>query len=254
MNKPATTEELSDALDRIKNFAEHRIRELLVVEDDPAEQMSIAELIGFDDVRITAAGSGAEALGLMKERSFDCVVLDLRLPDISGFDLLSEIQQDESLRDTPIVVFTGRELSDDEETELRRKAKSIVLKGVRSPERLLDETALFLHRVVTDLPPAKQRMIENLHQSDEPLQARKVLVVDDDIRNIFALNSVLERHKMEVISATNGQDAITMLEQTDDLALVLMDIMMPEMDGYETMRRIRSNPKFRMLPIIALTS
>jgi HAMP domain-containing protein/CheY-like chemotaxis protein/signal transduction histidine kinase len=254
MNKPATTEELADALDRIKNFAEHRIRELLVVEDDPAEQMSIAELIGFDDVRITAAGSGAEALQSMRENSYDCVVLDLRLPDVSGFDLLSEIQQDASLRDTPIVVFTGRDLSEAEETELRRKAKSIVLKGVQSPERLLDETALFLHRVVTDLPPAKQRMIENLHQSDEPLQARKVLVVDDDIRNIFALNSVLERHKMEVISATNGQDAINIVERTDDLALILMDVMMPEMDGYETMRRIRNIPKFRLLPIIALTA
>jgi CheY-like chemotaxis protein len=129
-----------------------------------------------------------------------------------------------------------------------------VLKGVRSPERLLDETALFLHRVITDLPPAKQRMIETLHQSDEPLQDRKVLVVDDDIRNIFALNSLLERHKMAVISATNGQDAIDLVESTDDLALVLMDVMMPEMDGYETMRRIRNNPKFRLLPIIALTA
>jgi HAMP domain-containing protein/CheY-like chemotaxis protein/signal transduction histidine kinase len=254
MNKPATTEELADALERIKTFAVHRIRELLVVEDDPAEQMSIAELIGFDDVRITAVGGGAEALQRMRAQSFDCVVLDLRLPDISGFDLLNEIQQDVKLRDTPIVVFTGRELSEDEESELRLKAKSIVLKGVRSPERLLDETALFLHRVITDLPPSKQRMIETLHQSDEPLQARKVLVVDDDVRNIFALNSVLERHKMEVISATNGQDAINLLEQTDDLALVLMDVMMPEMDGYETMRRIRNNPKFRLLPIIALTA
>jgi HAMP domain-containing protein/CheY-like chemotaxis protein/signal transduction histidine kinase len=254
MNKPATTEGLADALERIKKFAAHRIRELLVVEDDPAEQMSIAELIGFDDVRITAVDSGKEALRTMRERSFDCVVLDLRLPDISGFDLLSEIQQDQSLRDTPIVVFTGRDLSEDEESDLKQKAKSIVLKGVRSPERLLDETALFLHRIVTDLPLSKQRMIETLHQSDEPLEARKVLVVDDDIRNIFALNSVLERHKMDVISATNGQDAINLVEHTNDLALVLMDVMMPEMDGYETMRRIRSNPKFRLLPIIALTA
>jgi HAMP domain-containing protein/signal transduction histidine kinase/DNA-binding response OmpR family regulator len=254
MNKPATTEGLESALARIKEFANPRTRRLLVVEDDPAEQMSIAELIGFDDVAITAVGSGSEALAEMRRSAFDCVVLDLRLPDISGFELLSEIQRDERLRDTPIVVFTGRELSESEEDELRQKAKSIVLKGVRSPERLLDETALFLHRVITDLPPAKQRMIETLHQSDEPLQNRKVLVVDDDIRNIFALNSVLERHKMEVISATNGQDAITLLESTDNLALVLMDVMMPEMDGYETMRRIRSNPKFRMLPIIALTA
>jgi CheY-like chemotaxis protein len=254
MNKPATTEGLENALNRIKQFATPHVRQLLVVEDDPAEQMSIAELIGFDDVQITAVGNGAEALREMRQNSFDCVVLDLRLPDVSGFDLLTQIQQDEHLRDTPIVVFTGRELTPDEEEELRHKAKSIVLKGVRSPERLLDETALFLHRVITDLPPAKQRMIESLHSSDDALQDRKVLVVDDDVRNIFALNSVLERHRMKVVSASNGEDAIGLVESTDDLSLVLMDVMMPEMDGYETMRRIRSNPKFRLLPIIALTA
>ena len=254
MNKPLTTDGLEDAFDRIKSFTAPRLRQLLVVEDDPAEQLSIAELIGHDDVEITAAATGAEALARMREKAYDCVVLDLRLPDISGFDLLTEIQQDPKLRDTPIVVFTGRELTDSEESELRKKAKSIVLKGVRSPERLLDETALFLHRVIADMPAAKQQMIENLHQSDEPLQGRKVLVVDDDIRNIFALNSLLERHDMQVVSATNGQDAIDLVEDTADLSLVLMDIMMPEMDGYETMKRIRANPKFRYLPIIALTA
>jgi HAMP domain-containing protein/signal transduction histidine kinase/DNA-binding response OmpR family regulator len=254
MNKPATTEELAGALQRIKQFAANKVRELLVIEDDPAEQMSIAELIGFDDVTITAVGSGEEGLRTMREKAFDCVVLDLRLPDISGFELLSQIQDDPALRHTPIVVFTGRELSEDEEQELRRKAKSIVLKGVRSPERLLDETALFLHRVITDLPPAKRRMIEALHQSDEALRGRKVLVVDDDVRNIFALNSILERRGMQVINANNGADAIRIVESTDDLALVLMDVMMPEMDGYETMRRIRGNTKLRMLPIIALTA
>jgi CheY-like chemotaxis protein len=254
MNKPLTTDGLEEAFDRIKSFTSPRLRQLLVVEDDPAEQMSIGELIGHNDVEITTASTGAEALARMREKTFDCVVLDLRLPDISGFDLLTEIQQDPKLRDTPIVVFTGRELTDSEEGELRKKAKSIVLKGVRSPERLLDETALFLHRVIADMPASKQQMIEELHQSDEPLQGRKVLVVDDDIRNIFALNSLLERHDMQVVSATNGQDAIDLVEDTADLSLVLMDIMMPEMDGYETMRRIRANPKFRYLPIIALTA
>jgi CheY-like chemotaxis protein/methyl-accepting chemotaxis protein len=254
MNKPATTDGLARALERIKQFASPRIRELLVVEDDPAEQMSIAELIGFDDVSITAAGSGAEALTAMRTKPFDCVVLDLRLPDVSGFELLTEIQKDPALCNTPVVVFTGRELSEEEEHELRQRAQSIVLKGVRSPERLLDETALFLHRVITDLPLSKQRMIETLHQSDAALRDRKVLVVDDDVRNIFALNSVLERRGMEVISASNGMDAISIVESTQDLALVLMDVMMTEMDGYETMRRIRSNPKFRLLPIIALTA
>jgi CheY-like chemotaxis protein len=181
-------------------------------------------------------------------------VLDLKLPDISGFELLSEIQQDPALRDTPIVVFTGRELTNEEEEELRRKAKSIVLKGVQSPERLLDETALFLHRVIANMPETKQRMIERLHESDEPLDGRKVLVVDDDIRNIFALNSLLERHRMHVVTANNGQEAIDIVERDQDFALVLMDIMMPEMDGYETIRRIRGNPRFRMMPIIALTA
>jgi CheY-like chemotaxis protein len=254
INKPLTTDGLESAFDRIKSFAAPRLRRLLVVEDDPAEQLSIAELIGDHDVQITQATTGAEALRAMREEPFDCVVLDLKLPDVSGFDLLTEIQQDPKLRETPIVVFTGRDLTQSEEDELRKKAKSIVLKGVRSPERLLDETALFLHRVIADLPESKQQMIETLHRSDEPLQGRKVLVVDDDIRNIFALNSLLERHSMEVISATTGQDAISLLEKTDDLSLVLMDIMMPEMDGYETMRRIRQNPKFRYLPIIALTA
>jgi HAMP domain-containing protein/CheY-like chemotaxis protein len=254
MNKPGTTEELAQALERIKTFASPRIRELLVVEDDPAEQMSIAELIGFDDVKITAVGSGAEALKALREKEFDCIVLDLRLPDVSGFDLLTAIQNDLRISETPIVVFTGRELSDEEQAELKHKAKSIVLKGVRSPERLLDETALFLHRVVTELPASKQRMIETLHQSDEPLQGKRVLVVDDDVRNIFALNSVLERRGMEVLSATNGMDAIKLIGSSPDLSLVLMDVMMPEMDGYETMRRIREHAQFRLLPIIALTA
>ncbi len=151
-------------------------------------------------------------------------------------------------------MFTGRDISDAEESRLKKSAKSIVIKGVRSPERLLDETALFLHRVVADLPPAKQAMLQALHESDEPLTGRKVLVVDDDIRNIFALNSLLERHQMQVITATNGQEAINLVETTEDLSLVLMDVMMPEMDGYETMRRIRRQPEFRMLPIIALTA
>jgi HAMP domain-containing protein/CheY-like chemotaxis protein/signal transduction histidine kinase len=254
MNKPLTTDGIEAGLDRIKNFTKARARKLLVVEDDPAEQMSISELLGHTDVDIVAVGTGRGALERMHEEEFDCIVLDLKLPDMSGFELLTEIQQDMDLRNTPIVVFTGRELSDEEESELRKKAKSVVLKGVQSPERLLDETALFLHRVIADLPPAKQRMIETLHSSDEPLRGRKVLVVDDDIRNIFALNSLLERHNMQVISATNGQDAIKLVESTENLSLVLMDIMMPEMDGYETMRRIRGNQKFRMLPIIALTA
>jgi len=225
-----------------------------VVEDDPGERLSIVNLIAHDDVEIVAVGTGAEALLKLRQSAFDCAVLDLRLPDISGFELLNAIQQDGALRDLPIVVFTGKELTHDEEVELRRMAKSIVLKGVESPERLLDETALFLHRVVADLPEPKRRMLERLHGSDEALAQRKALVVDDDVRNIFALSTVLERHGMEVIAASTGAEAIERIGRTPDLALVLMDIMMPEMDGYETIRRIRAMPEHRQLPIIALTA
>jgi CheY-like chemotaxis protein len=254
LTKTVTSDELEAAFDRLKSFTTSRIRRLLVVEDDPAEQLSVAELLGYDDIEILTAETGAAALQAMRAQAFDCVVLDLRLPDMSGFELLEQIQTDAKLRDVPIIVFTGRDLSDHEEAELRKNAKSIVLKGVRSPERLLDETALFLHRVIADLPESKRQMIETLHESDQSLSGRKVLVVDDDIRNIFALNSLLERHNMEVITATNGHEAIKLVESTDDLSLVLMDVMMPEMDGYETMRRIRTRQEFRMLPIIALTA
>jgi CheY-like chemotaxis protein len=254
ITKTVTTETLEAAFDRLRTFTAARIRKLLVIEDDPAELLSVTELLGHGDVEITTVGTGSEALTAMRNGEFDCVVLDLRLPDMSGFELLAAVQLDPNLRQTPIIVFTGRELSEGEEAELRKNAKSIVLKGVRSPERLLDETALFLHRVIADLPPQKQHMIEALHESDAPLSGRKVLVVDDDIRNIFALNSLLERHSMEVITATNGQEAIKLVENTDNLSLVLMDVMMPEMDGYETMRRIRLQQQFRTLPIIALTA
>ena len=170
------------------------------------------------------------------------MVLDLRLPDMTGFEVLEEIKRDDALSDVPVVVFTGRELSAEEDAQLHTMARSIVVKGVESPERLLDETALFLHRVVTDLPPEKQRMLERLNSSDEDLVGRTVLLVDDDARNIFALSSVLERRGMHVLTATTGKEAIEIVEKTPDLAIVLMDIMMPEMDGYQTMGVIRENP------------
>jgi CheY-like chemotaxis protein len=182
------------------------------------------------------------------------MVLDLRLPDMSGFDLLDKIREEPALHDLPIVVFTGKDLKEEEEVRLRRIAKSIIIKGVQSPERLLDETALFLHRVTTQLPDAKQSMLQRLHQSDEVLAGKKVVVVDDDVRNIFALTSLLERHHMHVVSADNGRTAIDLLAQDAGIDIVLMDIMMPEMDGYETMRAIRHNPAHRLLPIIALTA
>jgi CheY-like chemotaxis protein/signal transduction histidine kinase/HAMP domain-containing protein len=254
LSKPTTAEGVGEALNRIKEFARPRKRELLIVEDDPGEQLSLVELLGHDDVSIRVSGSGADALSTLAEKSYDCMVLDLRLPDMTGFELLAEMQKTPRLRELPVVVFTGKDLSADEEVRLRKMAKSIVLKGVQSPERLLDETALFLHRAVADLPPAKQAMLERLHQTDEVLHGKRVLVVDDDVRNIFALSSVLERHSMHVASAFTGQEAIELIGKDEGLSLVLMDIMMPEMDGYETMRRIRHEPRFRLLPIIALTA
>jgi CheY-like chemotaxis protein/two-component sensor histidine kinase len=254
VTKPTSTEGVEAALARIKEYAKRRRKRLLVVEDDRTEQMSIAELLGHDDIEIVTAGTGSEALNTLRKEPCDCVVLDLRLPDMSGFEVLENLRADASLSDVPVVVFTGRELSAEEDAQLHTMARSIVVKGVESPERLLDETALFLHRVVTDLPAEKQRMLERLNSSDEDLVGRTVLLVDDDARNIFALSSVLERRGMHVLTATTGNEAIALAESTPDLAIVLMDIMMPEMDGYQTIRAIRERPGFRRLPIVALTA
>ncbi|MEZ0386797.1 MAG: response regulator, partial [Verrucomicrobium sp.] len=254
MVKPATTDDIEHAFDRIKTFSQPRVKRLLVVEDNDIERESIVELLGGPDIQITTVDSGREALRLLLDQHFDCAVLDLRLPDISGFELLETIQKEAILQEVPIVVYTGKDLSTEEERQLRAVAKSVVLKDVQSPERLLDETSLFLHRVISDLPESKQKMIDSLHQSNESLHGRKVLVVDDDARNIFALSILLENHDMEVLSVTNGRQAIRVIEETPDLSMVLMDIMMPEMDGYQTMREIRKDPAFRSLPMIALTA
>ena len=254
VTKPTTPVELDAAFARIKDYTAPRRKKLLIVEDDPREQLSIRELLGYDDIDVQVAATGSDALDAVNEKPFDCVVLDLRLPDMSGFDVLERFRDKPSLNDLPVVVFTGKDLSPDEDARLHLLARSVVVKGVESPERLLDETALFLHRVVTDLPPEKQRMLERLHHSDEALMGKKVLVVDDDVRNIFALSSVLERRGMIVLTAGTGREAIATLESTPDMAIVLMDVMMPEMDGYETMQAIRQNPLFRRLPIVALTA
>jgi CheY-like chemotaxis protein len=245
---------MNAALARIKTYAGQQRRRLLVVEDNVAEQVSIKELLGHDDLDIVTADSGAAALAALADQPCDCMVLDLRLPDMSGFEVLQRLAANPELRDLPVVVFTGRELSAEEDTHLHTLARSVVVKGVESPERLLDETALFLHRVVADLPTEKQRMLERLHRSDDDLVGKTVLVVDDDVRNIFALSSVLERRGMNVLTASNGNEAVSILESRPDLAIVLMDIMMPGMDGYETMRVIRQEPSHRRLPIVALTA
>jgi CheY-like chemotaxis protein/nitrogen-specific signal transduction histidine kinase len=252
--KPATTDDLELAFDRIKSYVAPHRKRLLVIEDNDIERESIVELVAHDDIDVAAVGSGEEAMNILSTGEFDCCVVDLRLPDMSGFDLLERMQTDPRLRSVPVVVFTGKVLSIEEEERLKKLAKSIVLKDVQSPERLFDETALFLHRVVSELPEGKRALLDRLHGSNDVLRNRKVLVVDDDARNIFALTTVLENYDMEVISATNGRQAIDLIRETPDLSVVLMDIMMPEMDGYETMREIRQLPEFRTLPILALTA
>jgi CheY-like chemotaxis protein/signal transduction histidine kinase/HAMP domain-containing protein len=252
--KPATSESISQALERIRQYTLPRTKHLLVVEDDRNERVGIEELIRHDDVEVDTAASGGEALGKLRERDYDCVVLDLRLPDMNGFELIDRVQAEPRLREIPIVVLTGKELSAEEDRQLKRAAKSVIIKGVESPERLLDETALFLHRVIADLPAAKQSMVRRLHESDDVLRGKRLLVVDDDVRNIFALSSVLERHGMSVVTAGNGQEAIEKVAGDRDIDLVLMDIMMPGMDGYDTIRAIRSDRESRALPIVALTA
>jgi len=254
VNKPTTMDKLKASIARLTDYARDSRKRLLVVEDNPAELLGITELLGYDDIEVVTADNGHKALTMLREQPADCVVLDLKLPDMTGFELLEHIRQDDALTQVPIVVFTGRELSPEEDAQLHLIARSVIVKGVESPDRLLDETALFLHRVVADLPPDKQRMLERLRNSDENLKGRKALLVDDDARNIFALSSVLERRGMEVLTATTGREAISILKADRGISIVLMDIMMPEMDGYETMQAIRSDPSMQRLPIIALTA
>ena len=202
----------------------------------------------------TAVGSAEESLNLLRTQHFDCMVLDLGLPDMTGFDLINMIKSDEKLRELPIIVYTGKELSQEEETRLKRVTDAIIVKSVRSMEHLLDETALFLHRVEANLPQSKQQMLKQVHHADPVFSGKKVLIIDDDVRNIFAITSVLERYKMVVIYAENGRRGIEVLHANPDVNVVLMDVMMPEMDGYETTREIRKEQRFANLPIIALTA
>ena len=254
INKPVGREALQEEFKRIQKFLMGGKRSLLVVEDDMAQRESIVALIGNTDIHMVTVDTGAAALEALQSQHFDCMVLDLTLPDISGFDLMDRIVKNERLRDLPIVIYTAKELSRGEVTKLKRYAKTIVIKDARSPERLLDETALFLHRSQASLPEQQRRMLEEIHALDGGLAGRKVLIVDDDLRNIFALSTLLERQQMQVLFAENGRDGIEVLEKDPTIEIVLMDIMMPEMDGYDTMRAIRRIPKFRSLPIITLTA
>jgi HAMP domain-containing protein/signal transduction histidine kinase/CheY-like chemotaxis protein len=256
LEKPVSPDDIGDALARLVQFLDAPVRRLLVVEDDDRERDSIIQLIGEGDneLAILGVGSSEDAIAALEAEPYDCMVLDLKLPKTSGFGLLEQVKGDPRWADMPVIVYTGKELTRREETRLKKYAETIIVKDVRSPERLLDETALFLHRVEARMPAEKRRMIEQLHSADAVFQDKRILIVDDDVRNVFALTSAFEGRGMQVLFAENGREGIEVLQQHPEIDLVLMDIMMPEMDGYETMRAIRQLEEYKRLPIIALTA
>jgi CheY-like chemotaxis protein/HAMP domain-containing protein/putative methionine-R-sulfoxide reductase with GAF domain len=254
LGKPVTLDGLNNAFEKINKMLSKDIKKLLIVEDDKIMCDNMVELIGNTDVLITTASKGKEAIRLLSRGDFDCMVLDLGLADISGFDLIEKIHKQGNISDLPIIIYTGKELSKKEESRLRKHADSIIIKGVKSTDRLLDEVSLFLHRGDTEQQERKQEKERAKHSEKKIFKGKKILIVDDDVRNIFALSSVLEEKEMEIVNAENGIEALELLEKQNHLDLILMDIMMPEMDGYETIRRIRQQSKYTKIPIIALTA
>ena len=254
IQKPIDRKDLLDALGGLREFVDRKVKALLVVEDNEPERLRIIEAIGEGDVRATAASTAAEALAALGRQAFDCVVVDLGLPDMAGIDLIERIKADPATRDLPVIVYTGRDLMPAEQERLDSLVESVITKDARSMERLLGETALFLHRVEEHLTAPAKSAVRETSRPGAQLAGRTVLVVDDDVRNIFAMTSMLERWDMNVLRAENGREALEVLKRTPGIDAVLMDIMMPEMDGYETTRAIRAMPLFRSLPIIALTA
>jgi CheY-like chemotaxis protein len=254
LTKPVTKGQLEKAFARMENFFSRKMKNLLIVEDDDHSRKAIKKIIGNGDVNCFEADSGNKAVQVFKENYIDCIVLDLGLPDISGFDLIRTLEKTKNGQLPPIIIYTGRELSKEENAELETYAETIIIKGVKSEERLLDETALFLHRTVSDLPETKQRIIAGLYDKESIFSGKNILLVDDDMRNIFALTKVLKERGMNVTKAENGVVALEALDKQPGTDLVLMDIMMPEMDGYEAMQKIRAQARFKKLPVIALTA
>ncbi|WP_137806141.1 response regulator [Pseudomonas sp. G(2018)] len=252
--KPTTREELKDVFARLEAKLTQKVKRVLLVEDDDLQRDSISRLIGDDDIEITAVGYAQEALDLLRTTIFDCMIIDLKLPDMLGGDLLKRMSTEDICSFPPVIVYTGRNLTRDEEAELRKYSRSIIIKGARSPERLLDEVTLFLHKVESRLSHERQTMLKTARSRDKVFEGRKVLLVDDDVRNIFALTSALEQKGAVVIIGRNGREAIARLSEVEDIDLVLMDVMMPEMDGFEATIEIRKDPRWRKLPIIAVTA
>ncbi|SFD88268.1 PAS domain S-box-containing protein [Chitinophaga sp. CF118] len=252
--KPVSKKQLDDTLNRIENFLSRKMKNLLIIEDDENSRKAMRKVIGNGDVKYFEARAGKEALTIFQQHHIDCIVLDIGLPDMSGIDLIYKLESLTGNKIPPIIIYTGKELTKEENSELEKYAASIIIKGVKSEERLLDETALFLHRAISSMPEAKQLVINNLYDKEAIFHAKKILLVDDDMRNVFALSKILRDHGMEIIKSENGKIALEMLNIHPDIDLVLMDIMMPEMDGYEAMKQIRVKQKFKNLPVIALTA
>lgn len=252
--KPISKDGLEEAFIRIENFVDRKIKNLLIIEDSENSRKAMKVLIGNGDVKCYEAATGKEALEMFEHNHIDCIILDIGLPDMTGFELIHKLGDVKAHNLPPIIVYTGKELTKEENNLLHKYAESIIIKGIKSEERLLDETALFLHRTINNLPKSKQIMIHNLHDKEAIFHSKKILLVDDDMRNVFALSKILQERGMEVIKSENGKNALSMLDVHPGIDLVLMDIMMPEMDGYEAMKRIRTQIKFRNLPIIALTA
>jgi CheY-like chemotaxis protein len=256
--KPVQREQLVEALERLESKFSQNLRNLLIVEDDARQRESITQLLANDEILITAVGSAHDALAQLKTVTFDCMVLDLNLPDLSGYELLQRMSEQEDVAFPPVIIYTGRALSREEEHSLGRLSRSIIIKDARSPERLLDEVTLFLHQVESTMPEDRRRMLQEIRDRDATLEGRTILIVEDDVRNIFALTSLLEPKGIKLHIARNGREAIESLAKanghTPGVDLVLMDIMMPEMDGLTAMREIRKRPQWRKLPIIALTA
>jgi CheY-like chemotaxis protein len=259
MLKPVKRDQVMDVLDQLEKRLTRGMRRVLVVEDNAAQRESIMHLLGSREVETIGVGTASECLEKLKDRTFDCMVLDLSLPDATGYSLLETLSQEDAYSFPPVVVYTGRDLSSDEEQKLRRYSSAIIIKGAKSPERLLDEVTLFLHQVVADLPPEQQHMIESVRSREAIMNGRRILVVEDDVRNVYALTSIFEPFGVEVEIARNGREALDYLNAHMDNAaeaidLVLMDVMMPEMDGITATRAIRQRSEWKKLPIIMLTA
>jgi CheY-like chemotaxis protein len=257
--KPVQPEQLEEAFARLESRLTQKVRRVLIVEDHPAQRLAVAQLLASNDVKTVEAASMAECLEKLQRDTFDCMILDVELPDGTAFSLLDRLSRENRYAFPPIIVYTGRELSLEEEEHLRRYAQSVIIKGAKSPERLLDEVTLFLHQVISTLPAEQRAMLEQARHRDTVLEGRRILLAEDDVRNVFALTSLFDPTGAQLVVARNGREALEALERSiqpggQPIHLVLMDVMMPEMDGHRAMREIRKRTEWAKLPIIAITA